>query len=127
MGFHPTRQAFVQHYDTDVRDNTGVLDAALLRMPTVGCIDGRDPLWESTLKAMDEELVTDSLVYRYNPEASPDGLRGSEGTSPCASPTSTRSPAPIGSTTPGRPSRRCSPTPTTSGCTPRRSLSPTSR
>jgi hypothetical protein len=25
-------------------------------------------------------LVTDSLVYRYNPEASPDGLRGSEGT-----------------------------------------------
>jgi pentatricopeptide repeat protein len=29
---------------------------------------------------MDTELVTDSLVYRYNPEASPDGLRGSEGT-----------------------------------------------
>ena len=73
-GFHPSRQAFVQHYDTDV------LDAALLRMPTVGFIDGRDPLWGSTLKAMDEELVTDSLVYRYNPEASPDGLRGSEGT-----------------------------------------------
>jgi GH15 family glucan-1,4-alpha-glucosidase len=74
QGFHPTRQAFVQHYNTDV------LDAALLRMPTVGFIDGRDPLWESTLKAMDEELVTDSLVYRYDPEASPDGLRGSEGT-----------------------------------------------
>src|SRR5436189_6222181 len=49
-------------------------------MPTVGFIDGRDPLWESTLRAMDSELVTDSLVYRYNPEASPDGLRGSEGT-----------------------------------------------
>jgi GH15 family glucan-1,4-alpha-glucosidase len=74
QGFHPTRQAFVQHYNTDV------LDAALLRMPTVGFIDGRDPLWESTLKAMDDELVTDSLVYRYDPEASPDGLRGSEGT-----------------------------------------------
>jgi hypothetical protein len=26
------------------------------------------------------ELVTDSLVYRYDPSASPDGLRGSEGT-----------------------------------------------
>ena len=26
------------------------------------------------------ELVTDSLVYRYDPAASPDGLRGSEGT-----------------------------------------------
>jgi pentatricopeptide repeat protein len=29
---------------------------------------------------MDTELVTDSLVYRYDPEASPDGLRGDEGT-----------------------------------------------
>jgi GH15 family glucan-1,4-alpha-glucosidase len=29
---------------------------------------------------MDKELVSDSLVYRYNPEATPDGLRGSEGT-----------------------------------------------
>jgi GH15 family glucan-1,4-alpha-glucosidase len=73
-GFHESRQAFVQHYNTDV------LDAALLRMPTVGFIDGRDPLWLSTLRAMDGELVTDSLVYRYDPEASPDGLRGSEGT-----------------------------------------------
>ncbi|MGY1618220.1 glycoside hydrolase family 15 protein [Geodermatophilus sp. SYSU D00691] len=73
-GFHDSRRAFVQHYDTDV------LDAALLRMPTVGFVDGRDPLWESTLRAMDGELVTDSLVYRYDPEASPDGLRGSEGT-----------------------------------------------
>ncbi|MBW8764857.1 MAG: glycoside hydrolase family 15 protein [Geodermatophilales bacterium] len=73
-GFHATREAFVQHYDTDV------LDSALLRMATVGFIAGRDPRWISTLKAMDGELVTDSLVYRYNPEASPDGLRGSEGT-----------------------------------------------
>jgi GH15 family glucan-1,4-alpha-glucosidase len=73
-GFHATREAFVQHYDTDV------LDAALLRMPTVGFIAGTDPRWLSTLKAMDEELVTDSLVYRYDPDASPDGLRGSEGT-----------------------------------------------
>jgi pentatricopeptide repeat protein len=73
-GFHEGRQAFVQHYDTDV------LDSALLRMPTVGFVDGRDPRWLSTLAAMDGELVTDSLVYRYNPEASPDGLRGSEGT-----------------------------------------------
>jgi GH15 family glucan-1,4-alpha-glucosidase len=73
-GFHESRQAFVQHYNTDV------LDAALLRMPSVGFIDGRDPMWETTLQAMDTELVTDSLVYRYNPEASPDGLRGSEGT-----------------------------------------------
>jgi len=37
-------------------------------------------MWLSTLKAMDETLVSDSLVYRYNPSMTPDGLRGSEGT-----------------------------------------------
>ena len=73
-GFHPSRQAFVQHYDTDV------LDSALLRMSSVGFIAGTDPMWTSTLAAMDDELVTDSLVYRYDPAASPDGLRGDEGT-----------------------------------------------
>ena len=73
-GWSPSRQAFVQHY------NTEVLDASLLRMPTVGFITPTDPRWTSTLAAMDGELVTDSLVFRYDPEASPDGLRGSEGT-----------------------------------------------
>ncbi|TDE08608.1 glycoside hydrolase family 15 protein [Jiangella asiatica] len=70
----PRRQAFVQHFDTEV------LDAALLYMPLVGFVSPRDPMWESTLRAMDDELVSDSLVYRYDPSASPDGLRGSEGT-----------------------------------------------
>ncbi|MEU9304876.1 glycoside hydrolase family 15 protein [Streptomyces sp. NPDC048269] len=73
-GWDPARKAFVQHYGSDV------LDSSLLRMPTVGFITPDDPMWTSTLDAMDRELVTDSLVYRYNPEASPDGLRGSEGT-----------------------------------------------
>ncbi|MET9572347.1 glycoside hydrolase family 15 protein [Streptomyces virginiae] len=73
-GWDPQRKAFVQHY------GSAVLDSALLRMPTVGIITPDDPMWTTTLEAMDRELVTDSLVYRYNPEASPDGLRGSEGT-----------------------------------------------
>jgi GH15 family glucan-1,4-alpha-glucosidase len=73
-GWNRQRGAFVQHY------NTQVLDAALLRMVQVGLVVPRDPRWLSTLDAMDSELVSDSLVYRYNPEASPDGLRGSEGT-----------------------------------------------
>jgi GH15 family glucan-1,4-alpha-glucosidase len=73
-GFSRERQAFVQHYRTQV------LDSSLLRMTTVGFVAPNDPMWLSTLRAMDEELVTDSLVYRYDPEASPDGLRGSEGT-----------------------------------------------
>ncbi|MEK0099559.1 glycoside hydrolase family 15 protein, partial [Streptomyces sp. A475] len=40
----------------------------------------RDPTWRATLDAMDRKLVSDSLVDRYDPAASPDGLRGSEGT-----------------------------------------------
>ncbi|CCK32731.1 glycosyl hydrolase [Streptomyces davaonensis JCM 4913] len=73
-GWSTTRRAFVQHYGSEV------LDASLLLMPTVGFITPRDPRWLSTLDAMDTELVSDSLVYRYDPAASPDGLRGSEGT-----------------------------------------------
>jgi GH15 family glucan-1,4-alpha-glucosidase len=73
-GWNPKRRAFVQHYGSDV------LDASLLMMPLVGFVVPTDPLWQSTLDAMDTELVSDSLVYRYNPSASPDGLRGSEGT-----------------------------------------------
>ncbi|MEV0626299.1 glycoside hydrolase family 15 protein [Nonomuraea wenchangensis] len=73
-GWNPRRQAFVQHYATDV------LDASLLLMPRAGFIAPHDPAWLSTLDAMGRELVSDSLVYRYDPDASPDGLRGSEGT-----------------------------------------------
>jgi GH15 family glucan-1,4-alpha-glucosidase len=68
------KAAYVQHYDTDV------LDASVLLMPQVGFASPMDPMWQSTLRAIDRELVSDSLVYRYNPSASPDGLRGSEGT-----------------------------------------------
>src|SRR5690606_37897232 len=38
------------------------------------------PRWQSTMAAMERTLVEDSLVYRYDPQASPDGLPGSEGT-----------------------------------------------
>jgi GH15 family glucan-1,4-alpha-glucosidase len=73
-GWSTRRGAFVQHYDSDV------LDSSLLRMATVGFISPHDPLWTATLAAMDDELVTDSLVYRYDPSAAPDGLGGGEGT-----------------------------------------------
>jgi len=73
-GWNKERGAFVQHY------NTNVLDASNLLMPLVGFIAPKDPMWLSTLDAMDGELVSDSLVYRYDPSASPDGLAGSEGT-----------------------------------------------
>ncbi len=73
-GFSKSRRAFVQHYDEDV------LDASLLLMPLVKFIAPTDPLWLSTLDRIGETLVSDSLVYRYDTEASPDGLEGDEGT-----------------------------------------------
>jgi GH15 family glucan-1,4-alpha-glucosidase len=73
-GWNAKAGAFTQHYDTEV------LDSSLLMMPLQGFIAPRDPMWVSTLEAMDRELVSDSLVYRYNPSASPDGLAGDEGT-----------------------------------------------
>ncbi len=73
-GWNPRVGAFTQHYTTDV------LDSSLLLMPLEGFIAPTDPMWMSTLGAMDRELVSDSLVYRYNPAASPDGLHGDEGT-----------------------------------------------
>ncbi|MBO3749412.1 glycoside hydrolase family 15 protein [Streptosporangiaceae bacterium NEAU-GS5] len=73
-GWNPERGAFVQHYDTQV------LDASILIMPLVKFVSPTDRRWLSTLDAIAGELVADSLVYRYNAEASPDGLDGEEGT-----------------------------------------------
>jgi GH15 family glucan-1,4-alpha-glucosidase len=73
-GWSEHRKAFVQHYGSDV------LDASLLLMPLVKFIAPTDPRWLSTLDAIGEELVSDTLVQRYDPNAVPDGLPGEEGT-----------------------------------------------
>jgi GH15 family glucan-1,4-alpha-glucosidase len=73
-GWDADRGAFVQHYGSKV------LDASTLTMPLVGFVAPKDPRWLSTLDAIGDELVSDSLVRRYNVEAAPDGLRGAEGT-----------------------------------------------
>ncbi|PZH05422.1 glycosyl hydrolase family 15 [Streptomyces sp. NTH33] len=73
-GWSKARQAFVQYEDGDV------LDAAVLMMPLAKFIAPTDPKWLSTLDALTEDLVSDSLVYRYDSQASPDGLHGDEGT-----------------------------------------------
>src|SRR5512144_2765926 len=73
-GWSSRRRAFVQHYDDDV------LDASVLTMPLVKFVSPTDPKWLSTLDALGHDLISDSLVYRYDPVASPDWLRGDEGT-----------------------------------------------
>lgn len=69
------RQSFMQY------PGSSTVDAATLLMPLIRFISPTDPRWLSTLKRIEEELVSDTLVYRYKPElAAPDGFDSHEGT-----------------------------------------------
>jgi GH15 family glucan-1,4-alpha-glucosidase len=71
----PVRRGFVQH------PGAATLDAAALLMPLVRFVSPTDPRWISTLRGIERELVSDSLVYRYRlGEDFSDGLTGQEGT-----------------------------------------------
>ncbi len=72
--WHAERGAFVQS------KGSRTMDASTLLMPLVKFISPTDPRWISTLRAIEEDLVDDSLVYRYRNVDSFDGLRGEEGT-----------------------------------------------
>lgn len=67
-------QSFVQY------KGANTVDAATLLMPIIRFISPTDPKWLSTLRRIEEELVSDSLVYRYRPNENLDGLSGGEGT-----------------------------------------------
>ena len=50
-------------------------------MPMVKFISPTDPRWLSSLQVIEDDLVEDSLVFRYRPrDAASDGLDGDEGT-----------------------------------------------
>lgn len=71
----PERKAFIQH------SGSRSMDAANLLMPLVKFVSPTDPRWLSTLKAIEEDLVEDSLVFRYRVgEAASNGLTEEEGT-----------------------------------------------
>jgi GH15 family glucan-1,4-alpha-glucosidase len=73
--WNPTRRAFMQYAGAPT------LDAAALLMPLVRFVSPTDPRWISTLRAIESELVSDSLVYRYRLASGfSDGLIGDEGT-----------------------------------------------
>jgi GH15 family glucan-1,4-alpha-glucosidase len=74
QGWNPSRRAFVQAYGSDV------LDASNLFMPLSFFVAPTDPRMLATLDATMRELVSDSLVYRYNVDHTADGLQGEEGT-----------------------------------------------
>jgi GH15 family glucan-1,4-alpha-glucosidase len=73
-GWNPARRAFVQAYGSQA------LDASVLLMPLVFFLSPTDPRMLSTLEAIQRELVSDSLVHRYDQRLVPDGLQGEEGT-----------------------------------------------
>ena len=67
-------QSFVQSKGT--KD----LDASVLLMPLMRFISPVDPMWRSTMRAIEARLVEDTLVHRYEAERSHvDGIPGGEG------------------------------------------------
>jgi GH15 family glucan-1,4-alpha-glucosidase len=67
-------QSFVQS------KGSKALDASVLLMPLMRFISPVDPMWRSTLRAIEAQLVEDTLVYRYDAEKTHvDGLQGGEG------------------------------------------------
>jgi len=57
--WNPKRNAFTQSYGSPS------LDASSLLMPLVNFMSPTDPLIISTLQAINKDLISDSLVYRY--------------------------------------------------------------
>jgi GH15 family glucan-1,4-alpha-glucosidase len=76
----PDLQSFVQS------KGTKNLDASVLLMPLVRFISPVDPMWRSTMKAIEARLVEDTLVHRYEAErTNVDGIPGGEGSfTPCS-------------------------------------------
>jgi GH15 family glucan-1,4-alpha-glucosidase len=78
-GWSAERQAFIQAY------NREALDAANLLMPLVFFLSPVDPRMLTTLDAVSRPpekggLVSDGLVFRYDADATLDGIAGREGT-----------------------------------------------
>ncbi len=55
------------------------VDASTLLMPLVRFISPSDPKWISTLDTIEQDLIIDTLVYRYRDEDGLDGVDGPEG------------------------------------------------
>lgn len=72
-GFDKEQNAFMQAY------GSRQVDAAALRIPIVGFLPGDDPRVLGTIKAVEERLMGDGLVLRYDTESGSDGLAGNEG------------------------------------------------
>jgi GH15 family glucan-1,4-alpha-glucosidase len=73
-GFNPKVGTFVQSYGSTA------LDASLLLIPLVGFLPASDPRVLATIEAIEQKLVVDGFVLRYDLEKSDDGVAGDEAT-----------------------------------------------
>jgi GH15 family glucan-1,4-alpha-glucosidase len=71
--YNKKKKTFVQAY------GSSQLDAALLLMPLVGFLPPADPRVVATVEAIEQELMRDGLVMRYNTAKVDDGLPPGEG------------------------------------------------
>jgi GH15 family glucan-1,4-alpha-glucosidase len=72
-GFDEELGSFVQSYGSKQ------LDASLLLLPELGFLPPDDPRVRGTLKAIEQRLLVDGFVMRYDTEATEDGLPPGEG------------------------------------------------
>jgi GH15 family glucan-1,4-alpha-glucosidase len=76
---------FANFWDDELRTfvqskGTKDLDASVLLMPLMRFISPVDPMWLSTMKAIEARLVEDTLIRRYEAERTHvDGIPGAEG------------------------------------------------
>jgi len=79
------RDIFTNFWDDELQSfvqskGTKDLDASVLLMPLMRFISPVDPMWRSTMKAIENQLIEDTLVRRYEAERTHvDGLPGREG------------------------------------------------
>ena len=71
--FNPTIGSFVQAYESTQ------VDASLLLLPLVGFLPATDPRILGTVRAIEQRLLVDGFVYRYDSLLTDDGLPPGEG------------------------------------------------
>jgi GH15 family glucan-1,4-alpha-glucosidase len=72
-GIDPQRGCFVQAY------GSSELDASLLLLPAIGFLPPEDPRVRATVEAIEQKLVVNGLVSRYDTGRVDDGLPAGEG------------------------------------------------
>ncbi|TMJ24846.1 MAG: glycoside hydrolase family 15 protein [Alphaproteobacteria bacterium] len=72
-GFDADMESFVQSYGSKE------LDASLLLLPQVGFLPAHDARVRGTVRAIEQHLLVDGFVRRYDTAAREDGLPGDEG------------------------------------------------